>query len=26
VPVLALDRLRARNRDGFSFTTDFELI
>jgi hypothetical protein len=21
-----LDRLRARNRDGFSFTTDFELI
>ena len=26
MPVLALDRLRARNRDGFSFTTDFELI
>jgi hypothetical protein len=26
VPVPALDRLRARNRDGFSFTTDFELI
>jgi hypothetical protein len=26
VPVLALDRLRARNRDGFSFTADFELI
>jgi hypothetical protein len=26
VPILALDRLRARHRDGFSFTTDFELI
>jgi len=26
VPILALDRLRARYRDGFSFTTDFELI
>ncbi len=26
VPILALDRLRARHRDGFSFTTDFEII
>jgi hypothetical protein len=26
VPILALDRLRARHRGGFSFTTDFELI
>jgi len=26
VPILALDRLRAQHRDGFSFTTDFELI
>ena len=26
VPILALDRLRARYRDGFSFTTDFEII
>jgi hypothetical protein len=26
VPILALDRLRGRHRDGFSFTTDFEII
>jgi hypothetical protein len=26
VPILALDRLRAGHRGGFSFTTDFELI
>ena len=26
MPILALDRLRARHRDGFSFTTDFEII
>ena len=26
VPILALNRLRSRHRDGFSFTTDFEII
>ena len=26
VPILALDRLRVRYRNGFAFTTDFELI